>query len=206
MIYVLHQREEGPEGSSVMHLSPYVEKSVGLNKYESFHRSTVRFRPKPRLLKSIWIWANRPWSKGSKLQFPVIKANKIKQDRVTIRIRSKKSCLRRICFPCNSCGACGAFFSQNNLACSTYFSYKNLVCRAFDFSVLFGLQIHWYWKWFKCKYSVIATTQFIKKAMKKISDNKPFVKTNFMRYNLKLHNTNSIPKQFIRNNASLHVT
>jgi len=31
---------------------------------------------KTRQLKSIWIWANRPSSKGSKLLFPGIKANK----------------------------------------------------------------------------------------------------------------------------------
>ena len=40
--------------------------------------SPVRFRPKPRQLKSMWIWANRLPSKGSKLLFPVIKAMKIK--------------------------------------------------------------------------------------------------------------------------------
>jgi len=39
---------------------------------------------KPRQFKSIWIWANRPSSKGSKLLFPVIKANKIIGSRMTI--------------------------------------------------------------------------------------------------------------------------
>jgi len=39
------------------------------------HRSPVRFRPKTRQLRFTCIWANRPWSKGSKLLFPVIKAN-----------------------------------------------------------------------------------------------------------------------------------
>jgi len=39
-------------------------------------RFPVRFRPKPRELKSIWIWANRPSSKSSKLLFLVINANK----------------------------------------------------------------------------------------------------------------------------------
>ena len=38
-------------------------------------RSPVRFRPKTRQLRFTWIWANRPSSKGSKLLFPVIKAN-----------------------------------------------------------------------------------------------------------------------------------
>jgi len=42
------------------------------------HRSQLRFRPKTRHLRFIWIWANRPSSKGSKLLFPVIKANQIK--------------------------------------------------------------------------------------------------------------------------------
>jgi len=40
-------------------------------------RFPIRFWPKPRDLKSKWISANRPSSKGSKLFFPVIKANKI---------------------------------------------------------------------------------------------------------------------------------
>jgi len=44
------------------------------------YRSWVRFRPKPRELKSIWIWVHRPSSKCSKLLFPVIKANQIKSD------------------------------------------------------------------------------------------------------------------------------
>jgi len=34
--------------------------------------------------------------------------------------------------------------------------------------------------------------------MKKVSNNKLFVKSNLLRY--KLHNTNSISKQFVRNN------
>jgi len=38
-------------------------------------RSPVRFRPKTRELRFTWNWANRPSSKGSKLLFPVIKAN-----------------------------------------------------------------------------------------------------------------------------------
>jgi len=29
----------------------------------------MRFRPKPRQLKSMWIWANRPSSKGSNYCF-----------------------------------------------------------------------------------------------------------------------------------------
>jgi len=51
-----------------------VEKSAGLNKFGL----SAGPRLKPRQLKSVWIWANRPSSKGSKLLFPVIKANKIK--------------------------------------------------------------------------------------------------------------------------------
>jgi len=41
-------------------------------------RSPVRFRPKIRQLRSIWVWVNRPWSKGSKLLIPVIKAIEVK--------------------------------------------------------------------------------------------------------------------------------
>jgi len=40
-------------------------------------RSPVWFRPKTREIESIWIWADRPSSKGSKLWFLIIKANKI---------------------------------------------------------------------------------------------------------------------------------
>jgi len=47
--------------------------------------SPVRFWPKPRQLKSMWIWANRPSSKGSKLLFPVIKAIKKKNQHQSIR-------------------------------------------------------------------------------------------------------------------------
>ena len=38
--------------------------------------------------------------------------------------------------------------------------------------------------------------------MKKVSNNKPFVRSNLVRY--KSHNTNSIRKQFIKNNARHH--
>jgi len=48
---------------------------------------------------------------------------------------------------------------------------------------------------------MITTTQFVKK-MAKVSDNRPFVKKNLLRY--KSHNTNSIPKQFLRNNIRHH--
>ena len=51
-------------------------------------RSPVRFLPNPRQLKSIWIWANRPSSKGSKLLFPEMKANKIKTYRICRRAAS----------------------------------------------------------------------------------------------------------------------
>ena len=68
---------EGPEGSSVMHLSPlFSGEERGTLQISVIRRSPVRFRPKTCQLKSIWIWANRPSSKGSKLLFSVIKANK----------------------------------------------------------------------------------------------------------------------------------
>ena len=38
----------------------------------------------------------------------------------------------------------------------------------------------------------------------KVSNNKPFVKSNLLRY--KLHNTISFPKQFIRNNVRQHMS
>ena len=38
--------------------------------------------------------------------------------------------------------------------------------------------------------------------MPKVSNNKPFVKSNLLRY--KSHSTISIPKQFIRNNVNKH--
>jgi len=41
-------------------------------------RSPVRFRPKTRQLRFTWSWAHRPSSKGSTLQFSVIKAIEIK--------------------------------------------------------------------------------------------------------------------------------
>jgi len=41
-------------------------------------RSPVRFRPKTHHLRFTWIWAHRPSIKGSKLLFPVTKANQIK--------------------------------------------------------------------------------------------------------------------------------
>jgi len=43
----------------------------------------------------------------------------------------------------------------------------------------------------------ITMAQFVKKrAVKKVSNDEPFVKSNLVRY--KSHNTTSIPKQFIR--------
>ena len=54
-----------------------VEKSAELENFGIICSSPVRFRPKTRQLKSIWIWANRPSSKGSKITFPVIKAIEI---------------------------------------------------------------------------------------------------------------------------------
>ena len=60
-------------------------------------------------LKSIWIWASRPSSKGAKLLFPVIKADKslgqnthhylVKKSQAGLRrILFDKSCLQRIFF------------------------------------------------------------------------------------------------------------
>jgi len=69
-----------------------VEKSAGLNKCGVICRSQVRFRPKTRQLKSLWIWANRPSSKGSKLWCPVIKADKIKLIKLITRILDLKMC------------------------------------------------------------------------------------------------------------------
>jgi len=37
--------------------------------------------------------------------------------------------------------------------------------------------------------------------MKEVSNNRPFVRSNLVRYTGQSHNTNSIPKQFIRNNV-----
>ena len=41
------------------------------------------------------------------------------------------------------------------------------------------------------------------KVSKKVSNKKPFVKSNLLRY--KSHNTNLIPKQFIRNTVRQHM-
>jgi len=65
------------------------------------------------------------------------------QDKVPIRIQSKKSCL-------------WGFF----------FIYKNLVHGPFDFSACFSLPIQWYWKWFEFKYSVITTKLFVRNSDK----------------------------------------
>ena len=66
-------------------------------------RSPIRFRPKPRELKSIGIWANRPSSMGSKLLFPVIKANKIKtwfsvDELFILNVQHLKNCRTRAGF------------------------------------------------------------------------------------------------------------
>jgi len=76
------------------------------------------------------------------------------QDRVPIRIQSKKSCLRliflhRVCLR--------RILSTINLAFCAFWSFKNLVRGPFDFNILFGLPIYWYWIWFEVKYSVITT-------------------------------------------------
>jgi len=75
----MKQKWEGPEGSSVMHPSPWLSgEKRGPQQIWVIRRSSFRFRPKTRQLKSGWIWANRPSSKGAGILFPVIKANQIK--------------------------------------------------------------------------------------------------------------------------------
>jgi len=80
------------------------------------------------------------------------------------------------------------------------FFIKNLLRHYW--SLLFCLPIHWWWKWFELKYSVITTTQFVPHSNEEKSNNKPFVKPTLLRY--KSHNTNSMPKQFIRNHVRQH--
>jgi len=103
------------------------------------------------------------------------------QDRVIIRIQSKQSCLRRIFLH--------TFCLRRILFINFFF------CSTFNFSVLFALLIHWYWKWSIFKHSMITTTRFVKITYKKESNNKPVLRTNLVRY--KSHNTNSIPKQLM---------
>ena len=71
-----------------IHHHSSVEKSVGLNNWV-VRRSPVQFPPKPHQLKSIWTWIYRPWSKGSKLLYPVIKANKIQPKKSNMFLMSK---------------------------------------------------------------------------------------------------------------------
>jgi len=50
------REKEGPEGSSAMHpLAQLSGEKRGTSKNWVIRRSPVRFRPKPRQLKSIWI-------------------------------------------------------------------------------------------------------------------------------------------------------
>ena len=56
-----------------------------------------------------------------------------------------------------------------------------------------------FWKWFEFKHAVITTAQFIKIIIKKVSNNKPFVRTHLVKY--KSHNTNSIPKKLTKNDV-----
>jgi len=53
------------------------------------------------------------------------------------------------------------------------------------------------------EWSQLERHNLYKKVIMKVSNNKPFVKSNFLRY--KLHNTISIQKQFIRNNVTKHL-
>ena len=92
------------------------------------------------------------------------------QDRVPIMIWSTKSCLLRIFL--HKFFLRRILFTKKILLPAHFLSSKNLACGAFDFSVLLGLPIHWYWKWFEFKNSVITTSQFVKKTMKKVSKNK----------------------------------
>ena len=89
--------------------------------------------------------------------------------------------------------ACGVF-SLVSLACGALCFIKNLVCRKFYFRVFFfsyrfiGIENNWnsntQWSQRRNLYNT---------AMKKSSNNKPFVKSNLVRYQSK--NQNSIPKQ-----------
>ena len=110
------------------------------------------------------------------------------EDKVPIRIQSKKSCLRRIFFD-KFCLQRSLFTKK--LACRAFFLNKNLVHGPFHFSAFFGLPIDWYlimiafitfnsslvplieglcssnpwksdWKWFEFKNSVITTTLLVK--------------------------------------------
>ena len=78
---------KGPEGSLVMHPSlELTGEERGTLQIWVNHWSPVRIRPNIRQLKSFWIWANRPSSKGFKLLFSVIKANKIKNQNQTLKL------------------------------------------------------------------------------------------------------------------------
>jgi len=44
-----------------------------------------------------------------------------------------------------------AHFLSSVMPAVLFFSYNFFVCGVFDFSVLFGLPIYWFWKWFEFK-------------------------------------------------------
>jgi len=127
------------------------------------------------------------------------------QHRVPIRIQSKKSCLRRtfllkfcvwrILYPKKSClyhnffhtKSCiwGIWFHGSCLIMMmiAFITFKSSLVplleglwssNSWEFEVLI---IHWYSKWFELKYSVVTTTKSVKKPIKKLSNNKPFVRT-----------------------------
>ena len=79
------------------------------------------------------------------------------EDKVPIRIQSKKSCLRHIFF--DKFCLRRSLFTQKS--CLQQF-LQNLVHGPFHISAFFGLPIHWYSKRFESKNLVITTTLFVK--------------------------------------------
>ena len=110
------------------------------------------------------------------------------------RILFDKSCLRRILFHLKYL-ACGACFSQEILF------LINRECISFQVS-------YSVYQYISGKNDSNSNTEWCQRhnlyqtVITKVSNNKPFVKSNLLRY--KLHNTISIPKQFIRNNVTKH--
>ena len=121
------------------------------------------------------------------------------QEKVPIRIQSKKSYLRPIFFDM-FCLRRSLF--TKNLACATFFLTKILSMGHF-ISVLSLV-----YRFISIENDSNSKTQqsqrhyLLKTSMKKVLSNKFFVRSNFVRY--KSHNTNSIPKKFIKNNVRHH--
>ena len=102
--------------------------------------------------------------------------------------------------------ACGAFCSIKNLACGAFFIYVFLLkpgciwfedpCSVYQFiggGKDSNSNTEWSWR-----------HNLHQKVIEKMSNNKPFVKSNLLKY--KSHNTISIPKEFIRNNVQQGLT